>query len=286
MKRQIGKSGRWVFAVGLGGMPLSIRSRPDRHHAAAVIEAAVESGVDFIDTADSYCIDDNDIGHNERLISETLRQLDTTDRVLLATKGGLTRPDGRWERCGSPEHLRAACERSLVALGTESIALYQFHAPDTTVPFADSIGALADLRAQGKIQNVGLSNVTRNHIDDALTQVPIVSVQNRCHVLCQDDIRSGLLDYCATKGITFIPYSPVGGGNGHKTLRDVAVLREIGHGHQCSPYRVALAWLLSKGNHVLPIPGASRIESITDSARAVDVTLSSQEILQIDRLAD
>ncbi len=284
MKRNLGKSGRYIFAIGLGGMPLSIRGRPDRHHAAAVIKAAIDSGVDFIDTADSYCLDDNDIGHNERLIAETLRQLGAADRVVLATKGGLTRPDGRWERCGTPDHLRTACERSLVSLGADSIALYQYHAPDTTVPFADSIGTLADLRMEGKIQNIGLSNVTRDHIDDALTQVPIQSVQNRCHVLCQDDVRSGLLDYCATKGITYIPYSPVGGGNGHKTLRDVAALREIGNRHQCSPYRVALAWLLSKGNHVLPIPGASRIESITDSARAVEVVLSSQEILQIDQV--
>ena len=286
MNRKIGKSGRSVFAVGLGGMPLSIHGRPDRHHAAEVIEAAVESGVDFIDTADSYCLDDNDIGHNERLIAETLRPLGVADCVLVATKGGLTRPNGRWERCGSPEHLRTACERSLVSLGTDSIALYQYHAPDTTVPFADSIGTLANLRAEGKIQNVGLSNVTRDHIDEALTQVPIVSVQNRCHVLCQHDIDSGLVNYCATQGITYIPYSPVGGGRGHKMLSDVAALREIGSRHHCSPYRVALAWLLSKGNHILPIPGASRVESIIDSARAVEVTLSSQEVLQIDRLAD
>src|SRR5690606_23709592 len=134
--------------IGLGGMPLSIQGRPDEAQAIAVIHAALDAGITFIDTADAYCLDDGEIGHNERLIAKALAAWPSA-RVVVATKGGLERPGGRWETNGRPEHLRAACERSLAALGVEQIELYQLHAPDSAVPFAESVGALADLRREG-----------------------------------------------------------------------------------------------------------------------------------------
>ena len=286
MKRVIGNSGIEVFPIGLGAMPLSLRGRPDEDQAKSVILAALAAGVDFIDTADCYCIDNSDFGHNESLVARTVKSSSSTTRVVIATKGGLTRPQGRWERDGRPESLRRACEHSLKSLGIESIDLYQYHAPDTAVPFAESIGELGRLREEGKITNVGLSNVEQHHIKIARTIVPIVSVQNKCNVLYKKDLNNGLLDYCGIEGITYIPYSPVGGGYGHKRLAGVDTLAKIAQQHDSSVYCIALAWLLCKGDHVLPIPGASRIDSIKDSVKAVDIQLSEEEVLSLDALSE
>ncbi|MDH3690042.1 MAG: aldo/keto reductase [Gammaproteobacteria bacterium] len=285
MHRTIGITDIKAFAIGLGAMPLSIAGRPDAEQGKAVILAALEAGVDFIDTADCYCIDDNDFGHNEKLITSALAGLSAAQRPTVATKGGLTRPGGRWERNGLPEHLRNACEKSLRNLGVETIVLYQLHAPDSAVPFSDSVGELARLHEQGKIANVGLSNVDKDQIDTAKDIVPISSVQNECHVLYKKDMANGLVDYCGTQGITYIPYSPVG-GDGHKKLPEVHLLAEIASKHGVSVYQVALAWLLHKGDHVLPIPGASRISSIRDSAKAVELRLSPEEVARIDAIPD
>ncbi len=286
MRRVIGSTNIEVFPIGLGAMPLSIQDRPDKEQAEAVIVAAVEAGVEFIDTANCYCIDNTDFGHNERLISAAMKNLPRGAQVTIATKGGLTRPEGRWETDGRPESLRRACEQSLRNLDVDTIVLYQYHAPDSSVPFTDSVGELARLREEGKIQHVGLSNVDRHHVDAAREIVPIVSVQNRCHVLYKHDLNSGLLDYCGKAGITYIPYSPVGGGRGHKRLPQVETLGEIASTHDTSVYCVALAWLLQKGRHLLPIPGASRAASIADSVQAVEVHLSAQQVASIDALPE
>lgn len=278
MKRFIGSTGLAVFPIGLGAMPLSTSGRPDPEHGTAVIHAALDAGVTLIDTANVYCVDDADIGHNERLIADALRSRSGRDDLVVATKGGLTRPEGRWERDGRPEKIRAACERSLRDLNVEAITLYQLHAPDERVPFADSVGALARLKAEGKIRHVGLSNVTRDQLDAALGIVPVASVQNRCNLFDQLDLDNGLIDYCGRKGVAYVPYSPVGGGNGHVRLENHAAATKVARSHSASVYAVALAWLLSLGNHVIPIPGASRVASILDSVRAVDLELTAVEI--------
>lgn len=285
MKRTIGSTGIQVFPIGLGGMPLSIRGRPNAEQAEAVIFAALDAGVDLIDTANCYCIDNGDFGHNEKLIAAALGHRNGAG-ITVATKGGLTRPDGRWESDGRPESLRKACEQSLRNLKVDTIALYQYHAPDSAVPFTDSVGELARLRGEGKITNVGLSNVDKNHIDTAREIVPIASVQNRCHVLCKQDVTNGLVDYCGAQGITYIPYSPVGGGHGHTKLPAVSVLQEIASRHDASVYRIALAWLLHQGDHVLPIPGASKVASIVDSAKAGEIQLTAEEVASIDALPE
>ncbi len=286
MKRTIDRTNLEVFAVGLGAMPLSISDRPDEPRAREVLAAALEAGVSFIDTADCYCIDDDDFGHNERLIAGVLREWDRTDDVVVATKGGLTRPRGDWVTNGRPAHLRAACEASLKRLGLERIRLYQFHAPDPDVPFEDSVGELAKLRDEGKIEHVGLSNVGEDHVRRAQAIVPIASVQNRCNILEKHDVSGGFVDFCAAQGITYIPYSPVGGHSGHVRLGDIEALNEVADRHETTGYCVALAWLLAQGEHVIPIPGASRPESIRASAGTLFVELDAEDLERLDAIPD
>ncbi|MCA9540603.1 MAG: aldo/keto reductase [Myxococcales bacterium] len=276
-RRELGRTGTRVSAIGLGGMPLSILGRPSPPQARDVIAAALAAGVDFIDTADVYCLDHRDIGHNERLIAAALADAGRKD-VLVATKGGLERPGGAWTLNGHPRHLKAACEASLKALGVEAIALYQLHAPDADVPFIESIGALSRLQEAGKIVHVGLSNVTVEQIDEARREVEIVSVQNRCNVFERQSIAGGVVAHCEREGITFLPYSPVGGHRGHVRVADDAGLGEVAARHKVSPYEVAIAWLMTLGERVIPIPGASKPASIRSSAAAERLMLSDDDL--------
>src|SRR5215213_2994919 len=163
-----------VFPIGLGGMPLSLKGRPEEDQAIRTIHAALDAGVNLIDTADAYAVDERDVGHNERLIAEALRG--RRDGVIVATKGGHTRPGGAWELDGSREHLRAAAEASLRALETDVIDLYQYHRPDPAVPYAETIGAFKELQDAGKVRWVGVSNCTVEQLEEALEVVEIVSV--------------------------------------------------------------------------------------------------------------
>lgn len=274
----LGRTNHTITRIGLGGMPLSIQGRPPREDAKRVVHRAVELGVTLIDTADVYCLDQTDIGHNERLIREALDEVDATDRVLVATKGGMVRPDGRWERNGHPEHLRSACEHSLRMLGVDRIALYQFHAPDPDIPFTDSVGEFARLREQGKVAAVGLSNVNLQQLRDAQEIVPIASVQNRFNPWDRSSEEEGLIRYCEEHGITFLPYSPVGGGRRVKILRDSAELQTIGERYDATPEEVVLAWVLGVSPACVAIPGASRIQSIESSVRAEGLKLDGETV--------
>jgi aryl-alcohol dehydrogenase-like predicted oxidoreductase len=280
-RRRLGNSGLVVAPIGLGGMPMSIRGRPSEEQSLRTIHAALDAGMDFIDTADVYCLDDADIGHNERLIAKALAQR-PGNNVVVATKGGLERPKGDWTTNGRPDHLRAACDKSLRALGVEQIALYQLHAPDDDVRFADSVGALAELRRAGKIAHVGLSNVSVAEIREAQAIVPIVSVQNRCNPFDRSAWEGGVVQYCAANGIAFLPYSPVGGGRGKAKVASDAVLGRVGNRHGVSPFQVALAWLLAKSPVMIPIPGASRPESAIDSAAAMKLVLTAADMAELD----
>lgn len=285
MKRRIGKTNTWVKAIGLGGMPLSIASRPERSEAKKVVHASLDEGTNFIDTADVYCIDDHDIGHNEKLISEVLQERSAQD-IYVATKGGLARPEGRWETQGRPEHLRKACENSLKALNTEQIFLYQLHAPDDDVPFSESVGELSRLQEEGKIKHIGISNVSRDEIETALQIVQIETVQNRFHPFCKRDLKNGVIPFCKEKEITYLAYSPVGGGHGHHSLSQNEVIESIAKKYDASPYQIILQWHLSIGEQILPIPGASRIQSAVDSARASKIQIDSSELKLITELPD
>ena len=276
--------GLQVSAIGLGEMPMSLAGRPDEAQSVRTIHAALDAGVTLIDTADASCIDPSEVGHGARLVAKALAAWPgDRDRVLVATKGGHTREGGEWYLDGRPEHLRQACEASLRALGVEAIGLYQFHRPDPKVPFAESVGAMAELKAAGKVRLVGLSNVSVDQIKQARQLVQVASVQNEFSPRFRRS--EGELAFCAAEGIAFLPWSPLGGigrggslGQGrHRAFGEVA------EAHGVSAQQVALAWQLAKAPAVIPIPGSSRPETITDSAAAAGLRLSDDELARLDR---
>lgn len=285
--RPLGPGAPSVSAVGFGGMPLSIRGRPDDEGTALrVIHAGLDAGMTLVDTANVYCLDDSDIGHNERLVAKALRTWGgRSDAVIVATKGGITRPKGEWGLDGRPASLKRACEQSLVALGVECIALYQYHRPDERVPLAESVGALADLRREGKIRWVGLSNVSVAQIREATAIVPIVTVQNRLSPFFREALETGVVTHCAKEGIGFLAYSPVGGGRLNQKLPSIGALAPIAAAHATSPHAVVLAWVLAQGPTVIVIPGARTEAHTTDAARAADLVLTRAELEAITAAA-
>jgi aryl-alcohol dehydrogenase-like predicted oxidoreductase len=275
--------GLQVSAIGLGEMPMSLAGRPDEAQSVRTIHAALDAGVTLIDTADAYCIDESEVGHGERLVARALTAWPgDRDRVLVATKGGHTREGGEWYLDGRPEHLRQACEASLRALGVEAIGLYQFHRPDPKVPFAESVGAMAELKAAGKVRLVGLSNVSVDQIKQARQLVQVASVQNEFSPRFRRS--EGELAFCAAEGIAFLPWSPLGGiGRGRDLGGRHRAFGEVAEAHGVSAQQVALAWQLAKAPAVIPIPGSSRPETITDSAAAASLRLSDDELARLDR---
>lgn len=277
--RPFGPTGDHLSVIGLGGMPMSIQGRPDEAQSLRTLHAALDVGMTLIDTADVYCLDDDDRGHNERLIAKGLASW-SGDRsaIRVATKGGLARPRGSWVSSARPSALRAACENSLRALGTERIWLYQLHAPDPKVPLEESVGEIASLAREGKVAHVGLSNVSVDEIERARAVVPIVSVQNRMNPHDRRSIENGVLAHCENRGIAFLPYSPVGGGRGRAKIAADATLAAIGKKHGASPYEIAIAWCAAVSPVSFPIPGASKPESARSSARAATIVLDASDL--------
>jgi aryl-alcohol dehydrogenase-like predicted oxidoreductase len=276
--RQI--AGTDIFPIGLGAMPMSLRGRPPEEQSIRTIHAALDAGVNLIDTADAYCVDENDVGHNERLIAKALRG--RSDDVFVATKGGHTRPGGAWELDGRPEYIKAACEASLKALDTDRIDLYQYHRPDPTVPYEETIGAFKELQDEGKIRWIGISNANVEQIELTCSMVDLVAVQNQLSLEYTDPIGKGEVALCEERGIAFLPWSPLGGiGRADETTAGVSEVREIAADHGVSPQQVVLAWLLHLGPTVIPIPGARRPETISDSAAAARLELSAGEVATI-----
>jgi len=264
-------------------MPLSTRGRPSEADAHRVINSAIDEGMTLIDTADAYCVDERDAGHNERLIAAALRRRSDGASVRVATKGGYRRPGGDWKVDASPKHLRDACERSLRALGVDRIFLYQLHAPDPAIPFERSMDTLAALKNEGKIEHVGLSNVDVDQIGAAQEIVEIASVQNRLNPYFREAVEEGVVKECESRGITFLAYSPVGGGRLARKIPSFPVLQQLAARYNCSPHAVVLAWVRAQGKTVLPIPGASRVESAVDSALSATLTLSEDDLQTISR---
>lgn len=281
--RPLGAGAPHVSAVGYGGMHLSIDGRPPEAQALEVLGAVLDAGVTLIDTADAYCLNERDVGHNERLIARALAAwVGDRSRVVVATKGGVVRAGGRWGTDGSPAHLRAACDRSLAALDVERIDLYQLHAPDPKVPFEESVGAMAELQREGKVRWVGLSNVSVEEIGTARAIVQITTVQNRLNPFFRESVSGGVVRYCAENGIGFLAYSPTGGGRLTLKLPSHPVLAGIATRLGISAHAVVLAWVLAQSPTVLPIPSARRLEHALDSLTAADVTLSSDDLALID----
>jgi aryl-alcohol dehydrogenase-like predicted oxidoreductase len=279
MKRPFARFGD-LPAVGLGAMPLSVPPRPAAAAARSLVHLALDLGVTLIDTADVYCRDDADLGHNERLLAAALADHPRRREVLVATKGGLRRPGGDWVEDGRPDALRRACEASVRALGVERIALYQLHAPDPAVPFADSVGELFRLRDEGKVGEVGLSNVTVAELDEALALGPVVSVQNRLNPL--DLTAMDVVTACERRGVTFLAYSPVGGAEQLEDVLTHPQLVAAAAAHAVGPGTVSLAWLLGLSPAIFVIPGARREASLRASVAAGTIALQPAWVSALD----
>ena len=284
--KQLGTTSVSISAIGLGGMPLSLSGRPNEADAIAVVHRALDLGVTLLDTADSYCQDETDKHHNERLLCKALQQYKgDTSQVMIATKGGLMRPNGSWTRNGNPDHLRQTIRESFEALGgKQAIALWQYHAPDPEYSISASLAPVREAVDTGLIQYVGVSNFSVAQIRQAREVVDIVSVQNQYNPWCREPEQDGVLAYCEQENLTFLPWSPLGGSRRVKSLPEIQAIAQLAETKGVSVYCLILAWLRAKSPCVVPIPGASKIGSIEDSVKAANVSLSAIEVEQIDQV--
>jgi len=260
-----------VNRLGFGAMRITgdgIWGEPaDAERAKNALRRAVELGVNFIDTADSYGPD-----VSERLIAETLHPY--PDDLVIATKGGLVRPGpGRWDADGRPEHLREALEGSLRRLQVDMIDLYQLHRPDPKVPLKESIGFLAEMKNQGKIRHVGISNATEDQLREAEQIVPIVSVQNRYNVV--DRTSETMVDLCEQEELAFLPWAPI------QEADEVEVITDAARNHGFTPRQIVLAWLLARSPQILPIPGSGSAEHVEANVAAAGIQLDQGEVAAI-----
>ncbi len=278
-----GSLGWLVTRIGLGTMPLAIQGRPREDDAVRLIHRALDAGINWLDTADSYALDDDDTGYGERLVARALRERGGAGQpILVTTKGGWVRPRGEWVVDGHPARLKAACERSLKALGVDSIFLYQLHAPDPKVDYLESVGALVDLQRQGKIQHIGLSNVDVGHIKEARSVAVVRMVQNRCNLFDSFSFTNGVVDYCAKNKIAFVAHSPLGGHKGHARAAESPAVRALAERRGLTPHEVVLLWLMGQSPSVFAIPGASRIESLESTLKAAETSLNAAERAELD----
>src|SRR3954447_18877041 len=274
--------------IGFGAMHLSERGRPPRPEAIDTIHTALDRGARLVDTADAYCQNDGETGHNEVLVAEALASW-PGDRssVTVATKGGHVRDRyGRWDVDGRPEHLIAAAHASRNRLGVETIALYQFHRPDPSVDFSTSVGALAQLQRDGVVSRVGLSNVDVAQVQRAMDLIDVASIQNELSPMALESLP--VLQWCDDARVPFIVWAPFGGRERGRSLADDPALQpfsacaaEVG----ASVHQVVLAWLLSLSPTAIPIPGASRPSTITESLAAASIVLDDDIIPTLDRAA-
>ena len=278
-----------VSPVGYGAMPLSMGGnvRPSLDQVIATVQAALESGITLIDTADIYAPSWDAVGHNERLLALAFRELGgRPGDVVVATKGGITRGEGEtWGRDGSPGYLRSAVRRSIEALEVDAIDLYYWHRPDRGRLYAEVIETFARLRQDGLIKEIGISNANVEEIQvalDVLGPGGLAAVQNEFSPFFHHTSRTEM-EFCAEHGIAFLPWSPLGGTHGGATSigRRFPVIADVAEKHGVSPQRVTLAWELSLGDHVVPIPGASRPDSIRDSAEAMRLCPTQDELALI-----
>ncbi len=264
-------------------MRLSTERDRDDDRSVAVLHAAFDAGVDFVDTSDAYCWDANETGHNERLIARALSTWNgDRTRITIATKGGLTRPNGSWIPDGRAKHLAAACEASLRALNLDRIALYQLHAPDPRTPLTTSVRALEGLRRDGLVETLGLCNVNVAQIEDARTAGEIAAIQVELSPWKDDNVLNGVLEYCAAHQLRLFAFRPLGGAKGHRRLANDALLSEIGARHDATPHEIALSWLAGLSPVIVVVPGVTRVETARSVARAHRVVLSADERARLD----
>ncbi len=266
-----------VHRMGYGAMRLTgpgIWGWPeDRENALRVLRRAVELGVTFIDTADAYGPE-----INEEEIATALHPY--PEGLVIATKGGNTRPGpGKWEPDCRPERLKACCEQSLRRLKLDSIDLYQLHTVDPNVPFEEQVGALRDLREEGKIRHVGLSNVSFEELREAEEIVPIVSVQNRYNMMHRGGDNERIIDYCQERGMAFLPWFPLGAGD--ERITDNTEAQVVAKAHGVRVVQIALAWLLHRSPCILAIPGTSSIAHLEENMAAANIELNDEDLVRL-----
>jgi pyridoxine 4-dehydrogenase len=270
-----------VNRLGFGAMRLTGEGiwgwPPDRENAKKVLRRALELGVNFIDTADAYGPETNEL-----LIAEALYPY--PKGLVIATKGGQTRPGpGQWEQDGRPEHLTAAVDKSLKRLKLERIDLWQLHRIDRKVPVEESLGAIKKAQDAGKIRHVGLSEVTVAEIEQAKKVMPIVSIQNRYNIT--DRNSEAALNYCEKEKMGFIPWAPIGGSGTRSLSKSATQLEAEAKRHNVSVVQLALAWLLQRSPVMLPIPGTSSLAHLEENMAAAKLQLSADEWRRIEDLA-
>jgi aryl-alcohol dehydrogenase-like predicted oxidoreductase len=276
-----------VGAIGLGLMTFDQSGDQPREQLAATVRAALDAGVTLFDTADAYGPGDRGAaaqGANETLVAGLLDELGVRDRVFLATKAGHVRTDdGEWALDGSARHLREAVDASLRRLGVDQLDLWQHHRPDPAVPYAEVLATLAEVHAAGKVRMVGLSNADSEQIRQASDVLgsALVSVQNQYSPAFRSSRPE--IDVCEELGLAFLPWSPLGGLGDAKELADKhPAFKAVADARGVSAQQVALAWELAQSPVVIPIPGAKRPQSVTDSAAAADLDLSAEELQRLD----
>jgi len=264
-------------------MRLSTERDRDDLRAMQVLHAAFDAGITFLDTADVYCLDEHDVGHNERLIARALATW-TGDRtpIIVATKGGLTRPQGRWVPDGRARHLIARCEASRRALGVDRLPLYQLHAPDPRTPFATTVRTLASLERDGLVERIGLCNVTVRQIEEARGIADVVSVQVEINPWNDDAFLSGVAEYCIANRIMLIAHRPLGGAPRARKLSRDPMLVELAARHGATPHEIALAWLADLSPEIVPVPGATHTETARSVGHALHVQLTDADRAQLD----
>lgn len=269
-------------AIGLGCMRLSTAADRDDARSISVIHAALDAGVTFLDTSDAYAHDGQETGHNERLIAQALQSWHGDPSAIeVGTKGGLRRVGKAWIPDGRAKHLRAACEASRRALGVEAIDLYQLHAVDPKTPLETSVRTLAALQSEGKVQRIGLCNVTVSQIKAARMLAEIAAVQVSLSVYDDENLRNGVAEYCRDEGITLIAYRPLGGERASRLPRD-PTLTEIAERLGVTAHEVALAWLMDLSPGVVPIPGATRVETARSIGIATRIRLTDEDRRLLD----
>ncbi len=251
--------------LALGCMRLSTERERDDARSVNVLHAAFDAGITLLDTADAYCWDATDVGHNERLIARALATwAGDRSRIRIATKGGLTRPDGQWAADGRARHLLAACAASRRALGVERIHLYQLHAPDPRTPLATSVRALASLERDGYVESIGLCNVNVSQIEEARSITEIAAVQVELSVWKDESILGGVAEYCIANDIPLLAYRPVGGPQRRRRTLADPLLADLATSHDATPFEIAVAWLLD-----VSAPGGPGCRSYPCGDRAV-----------------
>jgi aryl-alcohol dehydrogenase-like predicted oxidoreductase len=285
--QQLGNTGVNISGLAFGAMLLSLSDRPSEAQAIETLHRAFSLGITLLDTADSYCLDESEKHHNERLICKALQQYDgDTSQIITVSKGGLMRPKGDWVVNGKPDYLRQTIQESFQALGGKKpIDLWLYHSPDPNYSIKESLTPAKEAVTQGLIRFVGVSNFSVNQIKQAREVVEIVAVENQYNLWHRNPEFDGVLEYCEQEKLTFFAWSPLGGIGGKRRTSDLnklTFLNELAVTKGVSLYCILLAWLQAKSPSIVPIIGARKAASIEDSARSLTVQLSADEIRKID----